>query len=229
MITVCTTLATFAMDSPEVWGSWMRNAEQVRINSDVAVDYFAAIQTDARGLEPFAPFIERLEAIGGQYWTYVFDDGRTNVDMSNRLRHLTLGQNICTEYSTARRATHMLFMAADCMPPDDIMPRMLELNHPLCAPYINTYGLTGPDVEGHPFPVMDTMASAACIFISSDVFRRLRWRSDYVDGSDDPCYHKDAKELLNIPTYVRKDIIAKHYPEAVGDYVSRGYDTTVVR
>jgi len=125
MITVCTTLATFAMDSPEVWGSWMRNAEQVRINSDVAVDYFAAIQTDARGLEPFAPFIERLEAIGGQYWTYVFDDGRTNVDMSNRLRHLTLGQNICTEYSTAKRAKHMLFMAADCMPPDDIMPRML--------------------------------------------------------------------------------------------------------
>jgi hypothetical protein len=217
------------MHSPDIWGSWMRNAEQVRENSPEPVEYFAAIQIDARGMEPFTPFVERLNSIGGQHWTYMFDDGRTSVTMTNRLRHLTLGQNICTEYSVATRASHMLFMAADCMPPDDIMPRMLEMNHPLCAPYIRTYGLVGPNISNYPFPVMDAMASAACIFINSDVFRRLRWRSDYEHGSDDPCYHRDAKELLNIPTHVRKDVFAKHFPEAIGSYEARGFNTEVIR
>jgi hypothetical protein len=207
----------------------MRNAEQVRENSPEPVEYFAAIQLDGRGMEPFTPLLDRLESIGGEYWTYMFDDGRTNVTMTNRLRHLTLGQNICTEYSVATRASHMLFMAADCMPPDDVMPRMLEMNHPLCAPFIRTYNLVGPDVPDYPFPVMDAMASAACIFISSDVFRRLRWRSDYEHGSDDPCYRRDAKELLGIPTHVRKDVFAKHFPESIGSYEARGFNTEVVR
>jgi hypothetical protein len=84
MIVVGTTTAAFSMNNPDTWGSWMRNAENVKQNyqhfaefSDIK--YFAAIQVDARGIEPFKPFIERLEAIGGEYWTYSLDDGWTSV------------------------------------------------------------------------------------------------------------------------------------------------------
>ncbi len=116
------------------------------------------------------------------------------------------------------------------MPSDDVIPRMLEMNYPLTAPFITTYGLKGPAVEGYSYPVMDAMASAAAIFIAREVFTKIRWRWDFdTQMSDDPCYHHDAKTLLGIPTYVRRDVLAKHYPEAIGAIETRGHDMTVVR
>lgn len=236
MIVVGTTLAAFVMDQKDSWGSWMKNAEAVRqeyqrFGNFSDVKYFAAIQIDARGIEPFKPFIEKLESIGGEYWTYSLDDGRTKVNMFNRLRHITVGQNIVVDYSQSHPdCTHLLFMAADCMPPDDIMPRMLEMNHPLVAPYITTYGLRGPKVDKYEYPVMDAMASAAAIFIARDVFTKIRWRWDLdTNMSDDPCYHHDAKTLLGVPTYVRTDVLAKHFPESVGAYEFRGHNLDVIR
>jgi hypothetical protein len=236
MIVVGTTLAAFVMDQEDSWGSWMKNAEAVReeyqrFGNFSDVKYFAAIQIDARGIEPFKPFIEKLESIGGEYWTYSLDDGRTKVNMFNRLRHITVGQNIVVDYAQSHAdCTHLLFMAADCMPPDDIMPRMLEMNHPLVAPYITTYGLRGPKVDKYDYPVMDAMASAAAIFIARDVFTKIRWRWDLdTNMSDDPCYHHDAKTLLGIPTYVRTDVLAKHFPESVGAYEFRGHNLDVIR
>lgn len=236
MIVVGTTTAAFAMDDPNTWESWMRNAEKVKENyqrfgdfSDIK--YFAALEVDARGIEPFRPFIERLEAIGGEYFTYSLDDGRTSITTLNRLRHITFGQNLVVDYCQANPAvTHLLFMAADCMPPDDIMPRMLEMDHPLVAPYITTYGLRGPKVERYNYPVMDTMASAAAIFIARSVFTKIRWRWDLETNlSDDPAFHHDALHLLNIPTYVREDCVARHFPESIGAIETRGHDLTVHR
>lgn len=236
MIVVGTTVHAFVMDNPDHWGSWMRNAEQVkenylRVDQSAEVKYFAAIQVDARGLQPFGPFLERLAAIGGDYWTYSLDDGRTTVTTQNRVRHIVVGQNICNDYSMSiPSCSHMLFMAADCMPPDDVIPKMLEMNHPLCAPYIRTYGLRGPRVEKYPFHVEDAMASAAAIFMDRVVFSSIRWRWDMDRKmSDDPCFHHDAKAYLGVPTYVRHDCLARHFPESVGAIETRGHDMKVHR
>ena len=124
----------------------------------------------------------------------------------------------------------MLFMAADTMPPNDILPKMLEMNHPLCAPYITTYGLRGPRVDKYSFPVMDAMASAAAIFIAREVFSGIRWRWDMDKNmSDDPCFHHDALHYLKIPTYVREDCKAQHFPISVGAIETRGHDMKVHR
>lgn len=230
MIVVGTTLAAFVMDQEDTWASWMRNAEAVKA-SHPEVKYFAAIQVDKRGLEPFKPLLERLEAIGGEYWTYSLDDGRTSVTTANRLRHIVVGQNLVVDYSQSHpNCSHLLFLAADCMPSDDVIPRMLEMNYPLTAPFITTYGLKGPEVPGYDFPVMDAMASAAAIFIAREVFTKIRWRWDFDTGmTDDPCYHHDAKNLLGIPTHVRRDVLAKHYPETIGAIETRGHDMSVIR
>lgn len=230
MIVVGTTLAAFVMDQEDTWASWMRNAEAIK-ETHPNVKYFAAIQVDKRGLEPFKPLLERLEAIGGEYWTYSLDDGRTSVTTANRLRHIVVGQNLVVDYAQSHPdCSHLLFLAADCMPSDDVIPRMLEMNYPLTAPFITTYGLKGPQVPGYDFPVMDAMASAAAIFIARSVFTKIRWRWDFDTGmTDDPCYHHDAKTLLGIPTHVRRDVIAKHYPETIGAIETRGHDMTVVR
>lgn len=240
MIVVGTTIASFAMSEPDAWSSWLKHAErQQAIAADAGHDlrHFAAIQVDARGIEPFADLCQAITDLGGEWWTYSLDDGRTKVDMTNRWRHITVGQNLVVDYCQARPdCTHLLFLAADCAAPSDIVPRMLEMDHPLVAPFISTYGLRGPVVEEtfdrdgktfttgarYPFHVEDSMASAAALFIARDVFRRIRFRWDLdAQMSDDPCFHHDAKTLLGIPTYVRHDVLARHYPEAVGAYETR--------
>lgn len=230
MIIVGTTLAAFVMDQEDTWASWMRNAEAVQATYP-EVKYFAAIQVDKRGLEPFKPFLDRLAQIGGEYWTYSLDDGRTSVTTANRLRHIVIGQNLVVDFAQSHpNCSHLLFLAADCQPSDDVLPKLLEMNYPLTAPFISTYGLTGPVVDSYPFPVMDAMASAAAIMIAREVFTKIRWRWDFDTGmSDDPCYHHDAKTLLGIPTHVRTDIRAAHFPETIGAIETRGHDMTVVR
>jgi len=233
-IVVGTTLPTMAMGDVDAWSSWLKHAERQRLMAaelGYQLRHFAAIQTDARGMEPFWPLLDRLAELGGEHWTYTLDDGRTSITMTGRWRHITFGQNVVTEFCQSDPDVEwLLFLAADCAAPSDIVPRMLEMNHPLVAPYISTYGLRGPAVAGYDFPVEECMASAAAMFIHRSVFRSIRWRWDLDTGmSDDPCYHHDARTLLGIETRVRMDVLARHYPEAVGDYESRGYDTAVVR
>lgn len=231
MIVVGTTLCAFAMSHPLVWGNWLKNAEGLQACSPEPLHFFAAIEVDARGLEPFAPLIARLEEVGGSYWTYSLDDGRTEVSTANRLRHITMGQNLVSDFCTTPGISHLLFMAADCMAPDNAIEKLLEVNHPLVGGEVPTYCLSGPWVDNPKhIPIQNHMATAAFVFISREVFKRLRWRWDAEEGmSDDPAYHFDAKNLLGIDTWVRKDCIGKHYPECIPAIEERGYDLKVVR
>lgn len=234
MIVVATTLTTYAMSDDDCWSSWLKNAEKVketyqRFASTSDVKYFVAIEIDDRKLVPFEKLMSRLSEISGEHWTYSLNDGRKEVTTKNRLRHIVVGQNLVMDYCVSDPSvSHLLFLAADCSPPDDILPRMLEMNHPLCAPYINTYGLRGPAIDDYPYPVMSTMASAACIFIARSVFSSLRWRWDLdTNMTDDPCFHHDALHYLRTPTHVREDCVARHFPETIGAIETRGYDMRV--
>lgn len=213
------------------WAPWLYNAEDMRKSlPGTEVRFFAAIQHDARGMSPFLPLLRTLEGIGGEYWSYSLDDGRTKVTTANRLRHITCGQNLVTDYAVSTGASHLLFMAADCCPPPDALPKLLELDHPLVGGEVPTYCIRGESVPGYPFPVEEKMATAAFVLIRRDVFRKIRWRWDLESGmSDDPCLWADAKELLGVKTLVRMDCLGRHYPESVGAVEGRGYDMEVVR
>lgn len=219
-IGVCSTLAAYVMEPEETWSFWISNFEELQRQAatiDVSVHYFAALETDGRGITPLQPVVDRLSDIpDSDYWTYTLDDRRTSVTTENRLRHLTMGQNLASEWCSATGMNWMLFLAADTRAPDDIVPRMLEMRHPLCGPELPTYCLSGPVVPGYPFPVQEHMISAACIFIERTVFKRLRWRADGDLGmSDDPAYQYDAETLLGTKSYVRKDCVARHFPECI--------------
>lgn len=228
MIVLGTTLAAFAMDRRDTWGAWLYTLEDMReLGHDVQP--FVAIEVDGRGLAPFTPLLDRLREAHGEHWTFALDDGRVRVTTSNRLRHLTMGQNLVTEYATAHGATHLLFCAADCAPPADLV-KLLEMRHPLVGPEVRTYCLSGPAVDGYDFPVQRHMLSAACVLIERSVFKRLRWRVDPDLGTtDDPSYELDARELLGVASYCRKDVSARHFPESIGAIESRGHDLRVYR
>lgn len=228
MIVVGTTMAAFAMSRTDAWLSWLLNSEHQRsaaADLGYEVRHFVALQVDARGVEPFRRLFDVLQTTVGEegfdHWTFSLDDGRTRVDMHNRLRHITTGQNLVLDYCQSVECSHLLFLAADTEAPPDIIPKMLEMNHPLVAPFISTYGLRGPRVEKYPFPVEQAMASAAALFMSREVFRLLRFRWDRDAGmSDDPCLQYDA-ERMGIPTYVRHDCQAEHHPRTIGPYDTR--------
>lgn len=224
-IAVCTTLAAFVMEEVGTWASWYINAEAVRANAPAGceVDYFASIELDARGIEPFKQLTDMLDAdTRGDYWTYHLDDRRTSITTANRLRHLTMGQNLASEFASSGGYDWMLFLATDTCPPDDVLPKLLEMNHPLVGCEIPTYCLSGPSVHGYAFPVQEQLISAAAIFIHKSVFKQIRWRADGEAGmSDDPAYKFDAETLLGVKSYVRKDCIARHYPESISSIETR--------
>lgn len=227
-VLVATTLAAFAMDDPDIWGAWLYNIDALRTEADCTV--FVAIEVDARGLVPFQPLLEKLGEVDGKYWTFSLDDGRTEITTANRLRHLTMGQNLATEYASSEGFDWMLFLAADCCPPPDVLSKCWELGEPLVGPEIPTYCLTGEPQTRWPFPVHEQLISVACVLIRRDVFKRLRWRADGEMGmSDDPAYRFDAKTLLGVNSYVRKDVRARHYPESIPAIELRGHDMRVVR
>lgn len=236
IVVVGTTLTTFAMDNPETWGAWLLHAEAMQtfgLGAGYEVKFFAAIEVDARGLDLFHPLLVRLAALGGEHWAFMLDDGRTQVTTNNRLRHITVGQNLVNDYCCDNLdVSHLLFMAADTEPPPDAIDKLMELNWPIVGGEVPTYGLTGPRVDGYkgyPFPVEEHMATAAFVMLSREAFRHLRWRWDLDAGmTDDPCLRSDALRL-GWPTYVRKDCVGKHHPEYIGAVETRGHDMTVHR
>lgn len=246
MIVVATTLAAFVMDQPDTWSAWLRNAEALK-SSHPDVRYFAAIETDARGTEPFGPLLAHPHL--DDHWTFTLDDGRTEVTTANRLRHITMGQNLATDYALSHPdCTHLLFLAADLEPPPETLTKLLELDHPLVGGHVPTYCLSGrvayerdrrphdrrASITAPAYPVewdvQVHMATAAFVLIRRDLLRFVRWRWDLDAGmSDDPCLHHDARTFHGVRTLVRHDVIGRHWPESIGPVETRGHDMTVHR
>lgn len=275
-LVVATTLHAYVTDQKDTSEAWLYNAEAIAASVDDDVVFFAALEVDGRGLVPFSNLLARLGEIetatgdgSTAWWTFRFDDGADEITGANRLRRITTGQNMANTFADDIGASHLLFCAADCAPDPDVLPKLLEMDHPIVGPEIGTYCLSGdvPLAEGRTvycencrgtgvyyqgasefsctrcegtgwlrgplypnFPVQEHMASAACILLAREVFSKLRWRTDHDAGmTDDPCMHHDALHLLGYPTYVRKDVHARHYPEAIGPIEGRGHDMTVHR
>ncbi len=230
-----TTLTTYSMlggpDRTYMWDAWLRGAEAVQASVPVPVRYFVAIQLDSRGLEPFGALLDRLEAIGGEYWTYTLDDGRLSITQATRLRHITMGQNLCAEYATAVGASHFLHLAADCQPPVAVLPRLLEVGLPMVAAACSTYCMAGPKVESG-YPLEGPPITAVCVLITRELFKRIKWRYDPdLNMTDDPSYTHDAETLFKTTAVTRTDVLALHHPAAIGPVEERypGVDLSVYR
>jgi hypothetical protein len=241
MIIVGTTLAAYVMDQQDTWAAWLYQAEKMADSIEDDVRFFAAIQTDGRGMRPFRPLLDRLNDIRGEWWIFSLDDGRTQVTTTNRLRHITMGQNLVFDRCAGDPGvTHCLFLAADLEPPADCLPKLLETfdeGFKIVGGEVTTYNLApyGRIVEGN-LPLLtwrnpETLIfSAAFVMVDREVFRRQRWRYDLDEGrSDDPCFQYDAWNNFHWPIVVRTDVVGRHYPEAIPGIEMRGHDRTIVR
>lgn len=235
MIVVGTTLSAMAMSDDDAWRGWLLNARELREQTAEEVHFFAAIETDRRGLRPFGPLVVELGRLNQgsglpAWWEFSLDDHRTAVTFDNRLRHITLGQNIVRDFALSHGASHLLFMAADCAYEPDGLQRLLDLRVAMVGGHVPTYCLDGPPTpEFAPEDVREHMPSMAYCLIRRDLLQRVPFRWDIDAGmSDDPAYAFDAAHLGHTP-YVHHGVLGRHYPECIGDYESRGYDTEVIR
>jgi hypothetical protein len=230
-------MAAYIMDREDSWGAWLFNAKEMKKSHSDGVDFFAAIEVDARGLDPFKKLTRKLSTLNGSWWTWSLDDGRTSISSKNRLTHLTTGQNLCNTRACASDYSHMIFIAADTEPPSDIIPKLLEVNKNVVAAHSPTYCLPNRRASGAwNIPVAtwvdpSTLCfSAACVMLDREAFRLLRWRIDEDEKrTDDPCLQHDAWFNHHWPVYVRTDCIARHYPESIPAIELRGHDMEVVR
>lgn len=242
---VATTLAAYVMDQADTWSAWLRDAELVRAAAPGGVDFFAAIEVDARGAEPFTPLLDRLgvlvdsvNGVGEAWWTFSLDDGRTEVTTANRLRHITTGQNLAMDRACAGDYSHLLFLAADCAPPVDIVTKLVEVDEHVVGAYCPTYCLpirAVIDRRLRSYPLGTAVApdvlafSAAAVMFDREAFRLLRWRWDRDTGmTDDPCMQADVY-ARGWQVYVRPDCRTVHHPTAIPAVERRGHDMRVVR
>lgn len=237
MIVLGNTMTTYAVLDPTrefLWSSWLSNFEELD-RAGHEVKPFCAIQTDSRGIGLFKKLTDRLEALGGTYWEYRLDDGRTEVTGENRGRHLCTGLNLVAEYATSVGADYWLRVEADTQAPVDAIPKLLEVDNGLAAAACTTYFTYEdtrhwtPTVRNGVDVVIGPM-TAACLLIRRGIFTRLKWRWSPDQGmTDDPAYSFDARTMLDTSTMTRRDCVALHFPPSIGPIDTRfpGLDMSV--
>ncbi len=233
MILVGSTIPAYKLGGDSrYWDSWLSNAEALReAAGDAEVRFFATVETDARGLVPFVPLLERLTSLATAaempWYEFSIDDGAASIDTGNRLMRICTGLNLIAHHAVRAGATHVFWRHADIWVPDDSIPKLLELDQPLVGGNIPTYCLTGPRSEFYPeeWDVREHMNVGGFLLARREVFARVPWRADG-GMTDDPCYHADALDL-GFQTFVRHDLEGRHWPEAIPPIEDRGHDLTI--
>jgi hypothetical protein len=219
MIAVVSTLAPHKVDGQE--GRWLEHAEAMIEAGPDRLEWFLAVEIDARGLAPFARLLDRLAQLDGRYWTYHLDqdpDGGDQFEVRSGERHIRvcMGRNLGIEYALRRGASHVLFLDVDISVPADTLPRLLALQHPIVGGHVPSYCLSGPAAEGYPsaWDVQQHWNTAGFLLCEREVIRRVRWGHDPDEGglSDDPTFARDVARMLGAPTLVRHDVIGDHEP-----------------
>ena len=231
LVVVGTTIPAYVMDQEDTWSAWLHNAEAM-LEQYPDAQFFAACEVDDRGKRVFDPLFERLREVNGDWWTFSLDDGNDRVTTGNRLRRITTGQNLVVDFALSRKATALLFMAADCAPPADAIPRLLEVNVSLIGGQVDTYCLDGPVAKSY-IPrygndIREHMPTAAFVLVRTWLFEDgLRWRWSFLHGSDDPCLARDAQYVHGVKPYVHHGLKGRHFPEAIGPIETRGHNMSL--
>lgn len=179
------------------------------------VKFFAALELDSRGLEPFAKVIEKLKEVNGDYWTYSINDMESEVTSSNRWIRIETGRNLIREFAQRVRKTSghhwgedcteinhdvinydgILYVDSDTMITSEIVEKMLEVDRPLVGVDVPVYGLKGKVINTSP-RVEEHWTTAGMLLVNAPAFYDLPWyHNSYLNLSDDPTFQSMAERL----------------------------------
>lgn len=194
--------------------NWLSNKESI-IQKFPNVKYFAALELDYRGLDPFSDILKILEEINGDYWTYSINDKEKKVDSGNRWIRIETGRNLIREFAQRARITAghhwgedctelnqgvinyqaVLYVDSDTTLNVDIVEKLLEVDRPLVGVNVPDYGLSGKVVSQDP-PIQEHWTTAGMLLVNSPAFYDLPWyHNAYLNLSDDPTFQSLAERL----------------------------------
>jgi len=225
-------------DSMSEWSSWLENAgalvEDAALN-DCEVEFFAALETDGRGLKPHSPLLQLLSGLGGSAWTFSIDTGATSYGTGERLVRIVTGRNLITDYAMRNGHDWIFYVDSDLRPDPKTFTKLFALSWPVCGGDVPHYCLSGPavtnrrhwgvvdggivaskgdDGDVYAFPVEEHWNTAGYLLVNRAIFEKVRWRYESTgDGlTDDPCWAEDVEVRFGIRTLVRKDCVGQHAP-----------------
>lgn len=215
--------------------SWLATAEEMISTSKSAgheVGFFATLEVDARGLEPFQEVIDYLLRVQGLWWKFSVDLGDEIIDGSTRLPRICMGRNLLIEAALMEPAiSHILFLDSDTEVPADSVVRLLALERPLAGGHVPVYCLRGPVVQAPN--VQEHWNTAGFLMVERKVFSHVRWGIDPDGGNTDDPHFALCAELMGFgKTWVDHDLIARHRPHKPGGLAPvhlRGHDLKIYR
>lgn len=240
-IVIGTTVPAFKAASSED-RQWLTHGEAMIKDALSAgfetVNFFAAIEHDGRGMEPFGQLVNHLSVLNGlesttaSYWTFSICDQSEKVDGYNRQIRICTGRNLIGEYALrSPNVSHILYLDSDLVVPPESVSKLLELDYPIVGGDVPAYCLGGPVMgEEYPtFPVQQHWNTAGFIMVNRQIFQRIQWRADHHPHgrglTDDPTFASDVREEFGYETRVRKDVQGLHKP--LVSLEQRGHDLTL--
>jgi hypothetical protein len=234
-IVVGTSLPAYKLEPGGYGLSWLTNAGAIAGSvPDALVVHFAALQLDGRGRAPFQELFDRLDALAAAgvrvgVWSYTLDTGTETIGSSERFAHICVGRNAIAEFAHRFAADWIYYTDADCAAPADVLPRLLEVGHPVVGAHVPTFCLDGPRVDRPGMDLRRHWNTAGSLLVARDAFRRVPWRYDAFAGESEDVSTQHELERLGWPTLVRHDVIVDHFPQHVRPLEDRGHDLTFHR
>jgi hypothetical protein len=211
---------------------WIENSHAV-IEQFPNAKFFAALELDSRGLEPFTPVLNALQQVDGEHWTYTINDHETVVNSKNRWIRIETGRNLIREFAQRKRVMSghhwgeetpqytifnydaVLYVDSDMMLTPLLIEKLFEVDRPLVGVYVPQYNLHGPVVCSGPL-IKEHWTTAGMLLVNAPAYYDLPWyHNAYLNLSDDPTFQHLAERLPYGQTWVRHDIEAHHLGQLV--------------
>jgi len=141
-----------------------------------------------------------------------------------RLAPIAVARNMCRTFAHATGASHLLFIDADVIPPSDVIPKLLAMDHCLVGGVVPGRGCHSKcqyifgeqrrfDHNGIQVIEVDH-GTCGCMMIERRIFNDITFRYSNDDGlSEDPAFTHDVKRVFGENMWLREDVVCTH----VGD------------
>lgn len=77
---------------------WLYDRKKI-VNKYKNTKFFASLEVDSRGLDPFMDVLRMLGEVNGEYWTYQINDHIKTVGSQNRWIRMETGRNLIREFA----------------------------------------------------------------------------------------------------------------------------------
>jgi len=185
--------------------TWLKHRKEIQQRFP-NVTFFAALELDNRGLDPFQEIIDAVQV----YWTYTINDYEATVTSENRWIRIETGRNLVREYAQRGTFDAVLYVDSDINLTVEMIEKMFEVDHPLVGINVPEYVQHGPVVNEQP-RIEEHWTTAGMLLVNAPAYYELPWSHNRnLQLSDDPTFQRLSEQIGYGNTWVRKDLNAHH-------------------